>query len=43
MKYAFILPAWFGNIKDMKYAFIRSIINTEPLTKSLHNTESDWQ
>jgi len=27
----------------MKYALIRSIQNTESLTKSLQNTESDWQ
>jgi len=27
----------------MKYALIRAIINTESLTKSLQNTESDWQ
>jgi len=27
----------------MKYALIRSIKNTESLTKSLQNTESDWQ
>jgi len=27
----------------MKYAWIRSIKNTESLTKSLQNTESDWQ
>jgi len=27
----------------MKYALIISIKNTESLTKSLQNTESDWQ
>jgi len=27
----------------MKYALIRSIKNTESLTKSLQNTDSDWQ
>jgi len=27
----------------MKYALIRSIKNTESLTKSLQNTESKWQ
>jgi len=27
----------------MKYALIRSIKNTESLTKSVQNTESDWQ
>jgi len=27
----------------MKYALIRSIINTESLTKSFQNTELDWQ
>ena len=32
-----------SHIKDMKYALIRSIQNTESLTKSLQNTESDWQ
>jgi len=37
------IPNHAGNIKDMKYALIRSIENTESLTKSLQNTESDWQ
>jgi len=37
------IPNHTGNIKDMKYALIRSIINTESLTKLLQNTESDWQ
>ena len=32
-----------SHIKDMKYALIRSIKNTESFTKSLQNTESDWQ
>jgi len=27
----------------MKYALIKSIRNTESLTKSIQNTESDWQ
>jgi len=27
----------------MKYALIKSISNTESLTKSIQNTESDWQ
>jgi len=27
----------------MKYALIKSIKNTESLTKSIRNTESDWQ
>ena len=36
------IPNHAGNIKDMKYALIRSI-NTESLTKSVQNTESDWQ
>jgi len=27
----------------MKYALIKSIRNTESLTKSKQNTESDWQ
>jgi len=27
----------------MKYALSRSIKNTESLTKSVQNTESDWQ
>ena len=36
------IPNHAGNIKDMKYALIRSIIDTESLTKSLQNTESDW-
>jgi len=27
----------------MKYALIRSIQNTESLTKSLQNKDSDWQ
>ena len=37
------LPNHAGNIKDMKYAWIRSIKDTESLTKSVQNTESDWQ
>ena len=32
-----------SHIKDMKYALMRSITNTESLTKSLQNTESNWQ
>jgi len=27
----------------MKYALIKSIRNTESLTKSIQNNESDWQ
>jgi len=27
----------------MKYALIKSIRNTESLTKSIQNTDSDWQ
>jgi len=27
----------------MKYALIRSIKNTESLTKSIQSTDSDWQ
>jgi len=27
----------------MKYALIKSIRNTESLTKSIQHTESDWQ
>ena len=37
------IPMHASHIKDMKYALIRSIQNTESLTKSLQNTESDWQ
>ena len=37
------IPNHASNIKDMKYALIRSIENTESLTKSVLNTESDWQ
>ena len=37
------IPTHARHIKDMKYALIRSIKNTESLTKSLQNTESDWQ
>ena len=37
------IPNHAGNIKDMKYALIRSIENTESLTKSVQNTDSDWQ
>ena len=32
-----------NHTKDMKYAMIKSIRNTESLTKSIQNTESDWQ
>ena len=37
------IPNHAANIKNMKYALIKSIINTESLSKSLQNTESDWQ
>jgi len=37
------IPKHASHIKDMKYALIRSIKNTESLTKSVQNTESDWQ
>jgi len=36
------IPTHASHITDMKYALIRSI-NTESLTKSEQNTESDWQ
>ena len=32
-----------SHTKDMKYAYIRSIKYTESLTKSVQNTESEWQ
>ena len=37
------IPHHTSRRKDMKYALIRSIRNSESLTKSLQNTESDWQ
>ena len=37
------IPNHTNHRKDMKYVLIRSIKNTELLTKSLENTESDWQ
>jgi len=37
------IPNHAGNIKDKKYGMIKSIRNTESLTKSIQNTESDWQ
>ena len=37
------IPTHASHITDMKYALIRSIKNTESLTKSEQNTESDWQ
>jgi len=37
------VPNHTSHIKDMKYALIKSIKNTESLTKSVQNTESDWQ
>ena len=37
------IPTHASHTKDMKCALIRSIKNTESLTKSLQNTESDWQ
>ena len=37
------VPQHTSHRKDMKYALIRSIRNTESLTKSVQNTESDWQ
>jgi len=35
------IPNHASHIKDMKYALIRSIRNTESLTKSVQNTELD--
>jgi len=37
------IPNHASHIKDMRYALIRSIKNTESLTKSLQSTDSDWQ
>ena len=37
------VPIHTSHRKDMKYASIKSIKNTESLTKSIQNTESDWQ
>ena len=37
------IPNHTSHRKDMKYALIKSIKNTESLTKSIQNTESDWQ
>ena len=34
------IPKHASHIKDMKYALIRSIKNTESFTKSVQNTES---
>ena len=38
------VPDHTNHRKDMKYAYVlnKSIINTESLTKSIQNTESDW-
>jgi len=37
------VPNHTSHRNDMKYALIKSIKNTGPLTKSIQNTESDWQ
>ena len=37
------IPNHTSHIKYIKYALIILIKNTESLTKSLQNTESDWQ
>jgi len=37
------VPIHTSHRKYMKYASIKSIKNTESLTKSIQNTESDWQ
>ena len=37
------VPKHTSHRKDMKYALIKSIQNTESLTKSIQNTELDWQ
>ena len=37
------IPNHTSRRKDMMYALIKSIRNTESLTKSIENTESDWQ
>ena len=37
------IPNHVSHIKDIKYALIILIKNTESLAKSLQNTESDWQ
>jgi len=37
------VPNHTSHRKDMKYALIKSMRNTESLTKSIPNTESDWQ
>ena len=37
------VPNHTSHRKDMKYALIKSIRNTESLIESIQNTESDWQ